>query len=270
MLRDGLSNLRLYVRLIGASIRAQMQYRLNFVIRAAADFFVVVADFVPIYFLVRKFGALEGWSLAELALLYGMVEVSWATIEALLRGFENFGAYLIRGDVDRWLLRPRSVILQVAAHWFELRKIGRIAQGVTVLTVAVVLLHLRPASLAWVCAGIIGGIAFFAGIVIVGAASQFWTLGETAELQNMLTYGGSAALSYPVSIYGTWFRRVVTYGVPLAFVNYFPALAALGRTQAAGWPTFMPWLAPLVCLSVMLGARTLFARGLARYESTGS
>ena len=59
-------------------------------------------------------------------------------------------------------------------------------------------------------------------------------MGEAAELQNILTYGGSAALSYPVSIYTTWFRRVLTYGVPMAFVNYFPALAALGRTQDGG------------------------------------
>ena len=30
-----------------------------------------------------------------------------------------------------------------------------------------------------------------------------------------------------------WLRRVATYGVPLAFVNYFPALAALGRTDGS-------------------------------------
>jgi ABC-2 type transport system permease protein len=115
-----------------------------------------------------------------------------------------------------------------------------------------------------------GGLAFFTGIVILGAASQFWTLGETAELQNMLTYGGSSALSYPVSIYAAWFRRVLTYGVPLAFVNYFPALAALGRTEAAGWPAWLPALSPFVCAGVLGLALAAFAAGLRRYESTGS
>ncbi len=264
------SSLRLYVRLIGASVRAQMQYRTSFVIRTAADFLVVMADFLPIYFLVRKFGALQGWSLAELALLYGMVEVSWATIEGCLPGFENFGRYLTRGEMDRWLLRPRGVILQVAAQWFEIRKLGRITQGLLVLSIAAIVLDLEAAAIGWVCIGVVGGMLFFAGVVILGAASQFWTLGETNELQNMLTYGGSAALSYPVSIYARWFRRVLTYGIPLAFVNYFPALAALQRTTAAGWPQWMPWLAPAVCASVLLGARTAFSRGLRRYESTGS
>jgi len=270
MRRQWLGGLQLYVRLIGASVRAQMQYRLNFLIRAGADFLIVIADFLPVYFLVRRFGALEGWSMAELALLYGMVEVSWATVEGGLRGFENFGTHLIRGDVDRWLLRPRGIILQIAADWFEIRKLGRVAQGALVLCIAVVWLRLDAAAIAWVVAGVVGGVLFFAGVVIFGAATQFWTLGQTAELQNMLTYGGSAALTYPVSIYSRWFRRVLTYGVPLAFVNYFPALAALGRTESAGWPTFVPWLSPVVCLAVLFAARALFARGLVRYESTGS
>ena len=156
--------------------------------------------------------------------------------------------YLVRGDLDRLLLRPRGVVLQVAAHDFEARKLARVAQALVVLTIAVAMLGLGPAALGWIALGVAGGAFFFAGMVMLGASVQFWTVGEAAELQNILTYGGSAALSYPVSIYATWFRRVLTYGVPMAFVNYFPALAALGRTEAAGWPSVMPWLSPLVCL----------------------
>jgi ABC-2 type transport system permease protein len=220
--------------------------------------------------LARYFGHLDGWSFAELALLYGMVATSWGTTEVVLRGFENFTVYLVRGDLDRLLLRPRSMVLQVAALDFEARKLARIAQGLVVLSLACVSLGLGPAALAWVAVGVSGGILCFAGIVMFGASVQFWTLGETSELQNILTYGGSAALSYPVSIYTTWFRRVITYGVPLAFVNYFPALAALGRAEAAGWPRAMPWLSPLVCSAALFAGMACFSRGLRRYESSGS
>lgn len=261
---------RLYPRLIGASVRSQMQYKLAFVLRSAADFMLIVSELLPTYFLVRFFGGLEGWTFPQLALLYGMVELSWATVEGGLRGFENFGVYLLQGELDRWLLRPRSIVLQVAAYVFEIRKIGRVLQGAVVLVVAALWLELDLAATAWVAIGILGGIAFFAGIVILSAASQFWTLGQTSELQNMLTYGGSAALTFPVSIYSDWFRRVLVYGIPLAFVNYFPALAALDRVEADGWPAFMPWLSPFVCVGVLLLGQAAFNRGLQRYESTGS
>jgi ABC-2 type transport system permease protein len=265
-----LDSVRLYRRLVGASIRGQMQYRVSFVIRTVIDFGVIVSDFVPVYLLVYRFGDLQGWTFAELALLYGMVSVSWGIVEGALRGFEGFGPYLVQGDLDRWLLRPRSVLLQVASHQFEIRKLGRILQGLVVLCIAIWVLNLAGAALGWILLGIFGGIGFFSGIVILGAATQFWTLGHTAELQNMLTYGGSAALTYPVSVYSRWFRRVLTYGVPLAFVNYFPALAALGRTGSAGWPPFVPWISPLACMGVLLVSVLVFKIGLQRYESTGT
>jgi len=262
--------LRLWTRLAGAQVRSQMQYRTSFAIQSAVMFSVVVSELTPVWILARYFGNLEGWSFAELALLYGMVGTSWAFVETVLRGFENFSVYLLQGDLDRILLRPRSVILQVASRDFDARKLSRIAQALLVLAIACFYLELGPASLAWVALGVAGGMLSFAGIVMAGAAIQFWTLGQASELQNILTYGGTAAMTYPVSIYATWFRRVLTYGVPLAFVNYFPALAALGRTEAAGWPAFVPWLSPFVCALVLVFGLAAFGRGLRRYESTGS
>lgn len=260
----------LWARLAGAQLRSQMQYRGSFAVQNLVLAAVVLADLLPVWILSRFFGSLDGWSFAELALLYGMVGTSWAVVEAALRGFENFSVYLVQGDLDRILLRPRAVILQVAAREFDARKLGRMAQGLIVLVSSCLFLGLDARALAWVALGVAGGMFSFAGIVMAGAAIQFWTLGQAQELQNILTYGGSAALTYPVSIYATWFRRVLTFAVPLAFVNYFPALAALGRTQAAGWPEFVPWLSPLVCALVLALGLLAFARGLRRYESTGS
>ena len=265
-----LDALSLYVHLASAGLRAQMQYRGAFLFRSIVDFGVMVSDLGPVWVLARYFGHLDGWSFAELALLYGMVGSSWACVELGLRGFESFSVYLLRGDLDRLLLRPRSVVLQIAALDFEARKVARLAQALLVLTLACISLRLGPLSFAWIAVGIGGGALYFAGIVMLGASLSFWTSGETAELQNTLTYGGSAALSYPVSIYAQWFRRVITYGVPLAFVNYFPALAALGRTEGAGFSSALPWLSPLVCGAVLCAGLAAFARGLRRYESSGS
>jgi ABC-2 type transport system permease protein len=261
--------IRLYLHLVGANVRAQMQYRVSFAIRTAADFGVLVADFLPIWFLVERFGALRGWSLAELALLYGMVSLSWGLVELSFQGLELFGAILVRGELDRWLVQPRPVLLQVAAAEFQLRRVGRISQALLVLAAAGVWLGLGSAAWSWVALGVTGGVAFFSGVLLLGAASQFFTLGQTSELQNMLTYGGTTLLSYPISIYSSWVRRVATFAVPLAFVNYYPALAALGRGDAGG-PGLAPWLAPFVCAGVLALGLAAFAAGLRRYESTGT
>ena len=261
---------RLYLAYASAAVRAQMQYRAAFAVRSVVDAMVVIIDFAPVYILVRHFGALQGWSFAELALLYGLVGLSWGLVEGALHGFENFAKYLVQGELDRMLLRPRSIVLQLAGFEFQPRKLGRIAQASTVLSIAIWYLELGPEAFAWILLGLGGGVLFFTGIIMLGAASQFWTLGHTSELQNMLTYGGSAALTYPMTVYTGWFRRVLTYGIPLAFVNYFPAIAALGRTEAEGWPTWVPALSPLACLATLVVGHWLFGQGLRRYESTGT
>ncbi len=263
-------SLRLYGTLVGASLRAQMQYRASFLVRSFTDSLVMVSDFAPVFFMVERFGALQGWTFAELALLYGMVATSWGLVEGALYGFENFASYLLEGRMDRWLLRPRGIILQISTFQFEARKIGRILQGLIVLAVSAYHLEFDATALAWIALGVGGGVLFFSGVVMAGAASQFWTLGHTSELQNMLTYGGSAALTYPVSAYTQWFRRALTYGIPLAFVNYFPAIAALDRTAEAGWPAWVPAVSPLACLAMLLVGLGLFHLGLRRYESTGT
>jgi ABC-type uncharacterized transport system permease subunit len=169
-LSDARQRLALWARLASAAIRSQMQYRTSFAIQNLVMFGVMVSDLVPVWVLSRFFGAVDGWSFAELALLYGMVETSWATVETALRGFENFSVYLIQGDLDRILLRPRNVVLQVAARDFDARKLSRIAQAVVVLGVASFALGLGPRSLAWVALGVAGGMLSFAGIVMAGAA----------------------------------------------------------------------------------------------------
>ncbi|MDH5674828.1 MAG: ABC-2 family transporter protein [Myxococcales bacterium] len=265
-----LEELGVYRRLIGAAVRGQMQYRTSFWIGAFTDTFTLLSEFLPIYFLVLKFGKLQGWSILELALLYGMVRTSWNLVETFCNGFEAFAQILVRGELDRLLLRPRSLLTQIAANNFQLRRLGGVLQSLFVLLIGIVGLQLGALSVAWITLGVLGGTTFFVGILMLGAASQFITLGQTSELQNMLTYGGSTTLTYPVSIYQNWFRRVVTYLIPLAFVNYFPALAALGRVEEAGFPTWLPALSPLVCATVMLLGQLAFTAGLRRYESTGS
>jgi ABC-2 type transport system permease protein len=260
----------LYAQLVSAAVRSQMQYKLSFAIQVVTNFLAVFVDFVTLYILVGRFGSLAGWALLELGVLYGIVHCAWALVDLTCAGFSRFAEILLRGELDRWLLRPRSVLLQIAAHEVEMKRLGRLLQGAAVLAVSCSALGLGPASWAWIVAGIAGGVAFFLGIVLIGAAAQLVTLGQTSELQNVLTYGGCNAMSYPVSIYSRWFRRVVTYGIPLAFVSYFPALMALDRAATAGYPSVLPWLSPIVCGAVLLIGHATFSRALSRYESTGS
>lgn len=263
--------LALYLRLVTASMTGQMQDRFQFVLQTLIGFWVNVVEFVAIAFLFRRFGALEGWQLPELALLYGLVHVGFALADAVSGGFDNFGNMIKSGDFDRLLLRPRSSALLLAATDLQLRRVGRLAQGAAVLAWGA--LHvsvpwtLTSALLA--AAAMVGGVFLFFGIFVVQATIAFWTT-ETLEVMNVLTYGGVEQAQYPLSIYRRGFREFFAVVVPIACINYFPLLGILGRADPLGTPAWFHWCAPLAGPLFLALALAGWRRGERRYASTGS
>ena len=86
-----------------------------------------------------------------------------------------------------------------------------------------------------------------------------------------MTYGGTEAGQFPLSIYRPWFRRFFTFVVPLACVSYFPALTILGRSDPflASFP-WLGWTAPLVGVAFLLATLQVWQFGVRHYRSTGS
>ncbi len=264
-----LESLGLYMRYTGVSLRAQMQYRVSFVLQALAQLGVTSIEFFVIAVLFRRFGALEGWSLARVAILYGIVHVSFAWSEALGRGFDLFPDLVRGGGFDRILLRPRGAAFQVLAAEFQLIRIGRLAQGLAVLVWGLASLE-QP--WAWSDAvlivwAILGGCCFFGALMILSATLAFWTV-EGLELMNVLTYGGVGTAQFPLEIYRPWFRAFFTFGVPLACVNYLPARALFESAEPQA--VWAGWLAPLACVAFLGVSLLAWRAGVRRYVSTGS
>lgn len=263
--------LRLYGRYMGVSIRAQMQYRASFVLSVLGQFLLTGIEFLGVWALFDRFGTLESWSLAEVALFYGVVNVSFALADALSTGFDEFSTYVKNGHFDRLLVRPRSPVLQLAGAELALRRIGRLAQGLGILGWAAVALEVSwtPAAIALLCFSLLGGACLFLGLFVVQATICFYTT-ESLELMNTMTYGGVESAQYPLAIYAPWFRRFFTFVVPLACVCYFPMLAILGRVDPLGSPFWFQCASPMTGVLFLLGSIWLFGFGTRHYTSTGS
>ena len=263
--------LRLYFSLMCAGLRSQMQYKASFIIRVIGHFLVTTSEFIAIVFIFNKFSHIKGWSLWEVGLLYGMTSISFALSEILGRGFHSFDRMILQGTFDRVLLRPAGVFIQVLAAEIELRKLGRTLQGLIIMIISWYMLGLSldMAKMVFLTAAIVNGMIFYTALFIAGAAICFWTV-ESTELPNMLTYGGVEALTFPVAIYRRWFRNMLIFIIPMAFINYFPALYVLDRPDPLGLPYFMRFLFPLASAVVMVPALKFWDYGVNHYKSTGS
>ncbi len=264
--------LRLYARYVGVSFRAQMQYRMSFLLNAVGQFLITVIEVAAIWALFDRFGNLPNWTLAEVCLFYGTVNISFALSDAVTPGFDYFGPqYIKTGNLDRLLLRPRSVVLQLFGHELALRRVGRLLQGLAVFAYGVwqVPIDWHLLNVALFLFALAGGVALFVGLMIFQATLAVWTV-ESLEVMNTMTYGGVQTAQYPFNIYEGWFRKLFTLVVPLASVAYFPIVALMGKADPLGTNYLFQVCSPAFAFLFLFASLAAFRFGLTRYQSTGS
>ena len=150
-------------------------------------------------------------------------------------------------------------------------RVGRLAQGAGVLAwgAAHASTVCSPAALLLIGACIVGGACLFSGLFVLQATMAFWTI-ESLEIVNTVTYGGTEAAQYPLTIYRPWFRRFFTFIVPLASIDIVPASVLFARQELAGAPMGAAWFSPLVGVAFLLLALRAWDFGVRHYRSTGS
>lgn len=260
--------IRLYFKLIAISIRMQMQHRASFLMLTSALFLSTFMDIFGIWVLFDRFNMVKGWSFKEVALLYGIMNISFAIGEATARGFDTFSHTVKNGDFDRVLLRPLGTLFQIATREVQLTRIGRLFQGAVILIFGFNAMDFAFFSLHTpiICMAIFGAACLFYGLFVLQATISFWTI-ETLELMNIVTYGGLESGQYPMSIYNPWFKFFFSFIIPLACVAYYP-LATLLRYEI--FPLWTAVLFPLSGVLFLYLCCQLWERGVRRYHSTGS
>jgi ABC-2 type transport system permease protein len=267
-----MNSFALYGRYVATSLRTQAQYPTATLMLTAGHCAATAIEILGVFALFDRFGPVGGWSFGEAALFYALVNIMFSLADMLSRGFEVFGTDFVRtGAFDRVLLRPRAAALQLAGYEVRLSRLGRLLQASAVLILATSLVPITwdAAAVATAMWAVAGGVALFVGILVLQATLAFWTV-DSLEIMNVLTYGGVQAAQYPLNIYAAWFRQVLTFGLPLACVAYYPALAILKRSDPLGAPDWLLPLAPIAGFAFLALSFVAWRAGMARYASTGS
>lgn len=266
-----LEGLRAYGLIAAMWVRSTMAYRASFVMTTFGNLAVTTFDFVTIMLMFTHVDALGGYSLPEIALLYGVSATAFGFSDLLLGSVGRLGSRVRDGTLDTLLVRPVPVLAQVAADRFALRRLGRITQGLLVLGYALITLDIAwtPLKVLMLPLMVVSGAAIFGAVFVAGAAFQF-VAQDASEVQSSFTYGGTTLLQYPPTIFAKDLVRGVTFVVPLAFVSWLPALYVLDREYPLDLPQWVAFLPPLVAAGCWVPAGVAWRAGLRTYRSTGS
>lgn len=261
---------RIYLRLIGARARGQLEYRTSVALQIVASALLTLLDFVMILVLFENVAQLDGWRVEEVALLYGIAAIAFALTDLVVGHLDLFPQMIRDGTFDQILVRPLPSLLQVVASDFSLRRIGKILQGIAVLIVALVAVDVdwTLGRAAMIPLAVVSGALIYTGVWIALATVAFWIV-DAIEVVNAFTYGGNFLSAYPITIFGRWLRNLVLFVIPIAFVSYFPALYVLDRPDELGLPDALRYASPLVAVLVAVAARLVWENAVRHYRSAG-
>ena len=250
-------------------VRASMAYPASFWMLTVGSFVMTGLDFAAILVIFGRVDTVGGFSLTEVAFLYASTGLAIAVGDFVVGRVERLGQMIRTGRLDTMMTKPVPLLVQVLADEFAMRRLARIAQAGLVFAWASAAIDWTPARAAMTVVMVVFGSVIFCGMFISLATIQFWTT-DSAEVAAAFTYGGNALTQYPLSVYPSEVVKVITFVVPIAFVNWYPALFVLDRPDPLGLPSWLQFASPVAAAAVVAVTALAWRTGVRRYRSTGS
>ncbi len=250
-------------------MRASMAYPASFWMMAVSAFVVGGLDFVGIWIMFSTVDSLGGFSLAEIAFLYGATGLGLAFADLLVGRVERLGQMIRTGRLDTMMVRPIPLLAQVCADEFALRRLARVAQTGLIFAIGSTYVDWSPSKVGLAVLMVVSGSVIFFSMFVGFACLQFWT-SDASEVANAYTYGGNTVTQYPLTVFPREVVTGLTFLVPLAFVNWYPSLYILDRPDPFGFPAWLQFASPLAAVLLATLTMLVWRTGVRHYTSTGS
>ncbi len=264
---------RLFTSFFKVALRREMAYRGTFLAGIIGQWISYGAAFLGLYITVSSFQVLGGWSGPEVLILYGLSLMSYAVGASFFFNFSNGLIGRIRsGEFDASLTKPIHPFLhEVFSAGYNVGYISHFTVSLAIMVLAFASLSYTPTvqSILFLISALLGASLIQAAGLIASSTMSFFSVGNN-PIADFLLYDMKEFTNYPITIFPRGIQFVLTFLLPFAFMNFYPAAALLGKPIPEGYPAFLPYLSPLAGALVFTLSILLWNWGLKHYKSTGS
>jgi len=260
----------LYFRLIRVAVQARLQYRADFFTGIIGVIVMNTVTVTLIGIMVSRFKHLNGWTLWEMVFLYCLWLMGHSLYSFFFWHIRALEDYLVEGTFDQFLMRPASPFIMFLAREVQYLGVADIIFAVTGLSLAFRNLHLQWTGIQWLFFGlaVIAGTLIETTLALIFACISFWT-GRSRRASQLLMRLNVMVQYYPVDIFGYTFRLIVTGLIPVAFMNYYPALMLLDKLDPHSPWAWLGYMSPVVALTLVIISSIIWHLALRRYSSAG-
>jgi ABC-2 type transport system permease protein len=252
------------------NVLTSLEYRTNFLLWAAFTLVYHGSAIAALYIVLSQFPSMNGWTFREMAFLYGLWMLAHALYNTFFSNVDDVPERIRDGDFDRVLIRPLDALFQVIATPGQIFP-DELVLALLYFAFATVYSGVRvDAAFVLLVPPIVAGATLIdLGINLAIATAAFWFV-KVEALRWLVLQLEQEFTRYPVSIYSRGVRLLLTFVVPFAFMNYFPAVYFLRKPDTAfGLPPEAGLLSPLIGAVLVLAAYALWRVGLNKYQGVG-
>ncbi|WP_044479402.1 ABC transporter permease [Paenibacillus antibioticophila] len=259
--------LYLYWRLYSQQLKAMLEYSADFYIMIGAAALTQITGFLFLWVVFSRIPDIQGWGLWEVAFMYAAIYVSEGVGSLFFEGTWRMLRLVNLGELDRYLVRPVPIVLQIFCTGIGMNGIGNILIGGTIIGIS-----LSHVQMDWNLSTVLMAILLFVSAITIRIAinlaancSSFWIRSSGNAFPIMIHNLGEFA-KYPITIFSLGIQLFISIVVPFAFVSFFPAAVLFGKEPWSWWG----WLGPLVAVCAVWLSLGLLRIGLGKYESAGN
>lgn len=256
---------RMHAIFIKQYLKQIMEYKVDFVVGVLGVFLTQGLNLLFLSVLFQHIPSLEGWTFEQIAFIYGFSLIPKGIDHLFFDNLWALGQRLVRkGEFDKYLTRPISPLFHVLVETFQVDALGE-------LLVGVILLVTTAGSIVWTLPKVLLFILFipfatliYTSLKIATASISFWTKQSGAVIYIFYMFNDFS--KYPMSIYHSFLRWLISFIIPFAFTAYYPASYFLIGQHLL----FNIGGLVVVSLLVLALSLKLWKWGLDAYESAGS
>lgn len=252
-----------------AAFRSEMAYRANFLMVSAGLAYQGIG-FAFIWVVLDRFDVIAGWSLGEVAFLYGVRLTAHGLWVIPFNRLVELDDVVRTGEFDRFLVRPLNPLIQLCTSRFWFGSFGDLVGGVLILAVATAMTDIdwSAPAVGYLVLAVVGGGLLEASLQLAAAALTFRML-STLSIRVLIDNIFNTFGNYPLKIFGGVGQFLLTFVLPLAFVAYLPASVLLDRTADLHVAPALAYTAPAIGALTFAASYLFWRRQLHAYQSSG-
>jgi len=253
------------------SVRSRMEYKSSFLFYIFAILVFYVGQVGLLLVILARFHEIQGWDLGQMAFLFSLLAFAQGISNLFFSSLHNFDQMIIKGEFDRYLVRPLSPFGQVIVSKFEASTLAHLFIGCIALYIGS---EMAEINWTWKKAlyfplVIAGGVMISGAIRLAVTSVAFWTL-RNSSLVHTIVFSSREFVIYPVTIYNWGVQFFLTFVFPIAFINFYPAHYFLDRTGEGLLHPALQMGTPIVGLVLFALSIYSWKAGIDHYQSSGS